>query len=418
MTHKQKLEHVTIIGGGIIGLCTAVALQQQGHHVSVVDPNHNADNASTASAGIVGGSAVIPWASAGLWFKLPAMCLNPDSALTLSLPVPPRFLSFLFQSRLAGRPQSYRTSATGLAKLGLSGYDNWMALLKDCDTARALFKQTGCYFVYLNEADRVNDERNNVLRKELGMQLADLNSDQTEKALPSLIPTNAGSVKVMQAGHIVDPLGLQQILREAIQQKGAQLISSSVSHFDTSDSQVRKIITTDGEHDVDHIVIAAGSGSASLARKMDSNVPMIPGVGFSVELTDANVSLHAPMLFMTQGIAVTPTCAGIRVAGLVSIGGSARRDHQRQYERLLKFAKSLFTGLEYKSVVRHTGARPLTSDSLPVISRSAYFQNAWFNFGHGHWGMTQASTSAKFLANLFEHKFPSTTTNPFSASRF
>jgi len=207
----------------------------------------------------------------------------------------------------------------------------------------------------------------------------------------------------MQAGHIVDPLGLQQILREAIQQKGAQLISSSVSHFDTSDSQVRKIITTDGEHDVDHIVIAAGSGSASLARKMDSNVPMIPGVGFSVELTDANVSLHAPMLFMTQGIAVTPTCAGIRVAGLVSIGGSARRDHQRQYERLLKFAKSLFTGLEYKSVVRHTGAR---------------FQNAWFNFGHGHWGMTQASTSAKFLANLFEHKFPSTTTNPFSASRF
>jgi len=40
MTHKQKLEHVTIIGGGIIGLCTAVALQQQGHHVSVVDPNH------------------------------------------------------------------------------------------------------------------------------------------------------------------------------------------------------------------------------------------------------------------------------------------------------------------------------------------------------------------------------------------
>jgi len=113
MTSKKPAEHVTVIGGGIIGLCTAVALQQLGYQVSVFDSNHNANNASTASAGIIGGSAVIPWASADLWSKVPAMCLNPDSALTLSLPVPPHFLSFLYQSRRAGHPQSYRASATG-----------------------------------------------------------------------------------------------------------------------------------------------------------------------------------------------------------------------------------------------------------------------------------------------------------------
>ena len=407
-----------VVGGGIIGLCSAYALQQQGYHVSIVDPNHNANNASTASAGIIGGSAVVPWASSGLWSKVPAMCLNKESPLTLSFPVPANLLSFFYHSRRAGNPSRYRASAEGLAKLGLSGYDNWMELLKDLEDGRRLFRQAGCYFVYLTQADRVNDEENNILRKEFGMQLDDLNSGQTVKVLSSLVPTEAGSVKVLKAGHVVDPLGLQQVLRAAIQDKGGKLIASSVSHFDTNKSRVRKVYTADGEYDIDRIVIAAGSGSAILAKKLGSNIPMIPGNGYSLELTGANVSLQAPLLFMSQGIAVTPTCDGIRVAGLVSIGGSAKRNCERHYGRLLKLAKTLFTDLEYQSAVHHTGARPLTSDSLPVISRSPHFQNAWFNFGHGHWGMTQASSSAKLLVNLFEQDGQSNEANSFSASRF
>lgn len=418
MASKQQSEHVVVVGGGIIGLCTAYALQQQGYHVSIIDPNHNANNASTASAGIIGGSAVVPWASSSLWSKVPAMYLNPNSPLTLSFPVPHNFLSFLYQSRRAGNPQRYRASAEGLADLGLSGYDNWMALLKDLDDARALFRQTGCYFVYLTQADRVNDELNNELRKEFGMQLEDLHSGQTAKALPPLVATDAGAVKVLKAGHVVDPLGLQQALRTAFQRRGGQLITSLVSHFDTNDSQVCKARTAEGEYDFDHIVIAAGSSSAILARKFGSNFPMIPGDGYSLKLIGANVHLDAPLLFMGQGIAVTPTRDGIRVAGLVSIGGSAKRSRERHYRQLLEFAKTLFTDLEYKSVEHNTGARPLTSDSLPVISRSPHFHNVWFNCGHGHWGLTQAASSAKVLVNLFEQDAQSNEANPFSASRF
>lgn len=365
-----------IVGGGIVGLCTAHVMQQQGYRVTVVDSNHNADNASSASAGIIGGSAVVPWASSGLWSKIPAMCLNSDSPLTLSFPVPLNLLSFFYQTRRAGNPQSYRASAEGLAKLGLSRYDNWMVLLKDLDVARACFRQTGCYFVYLTQADRVNDEQNNSLRKEFGMQLEDLNSGQTVNAVPPLVPTRAGSVKVLNAGHVVDPLGLQQALRAAFQHSGGRLIASSVLHFDTNGSQVRKVYTADAEFEFDHIVIAAGSGSAILARKLGSKFSMIPGDGYSLKLTDANVYLDAPLLFMSHGIAVTPTCEGIRVAGLVSIGGNAERSCDKHYERLLNFAKTLFANLEYNSIVTHTGAGPLTSDSLPVISRSPYYQNA------------------------------------------
>ena len=407
-----------VVGGGIIGLCSAYTLQKQGYRVSVIDPDHSENNASTATAGIIGGSAVVPWASADLWRRIPAMLLNPNSPLTLSFPVPKNLLSFFYQSRRASEPERYKASASGLATLGLSGNDNWMDLLNELDDAWAFFKQTGCYFIYLTEADRANDEQNNALRKEFGMHLENLNSEQTVIAVPSLVTTDAGAVKVVKAGHVVDPLGLQHTLRADIERRGGQFIASAVSHFEKNDSQVRKVYTADGEYDFDHIVIAAGSDSAILARKLGSNVPMIPGYGNSLRLVDANVKLDAPMLFMGQGIAVTPAFDGIRVAGLVSIGGNTKRTRERHYARLLKFAKTLFTDLEYQSIVYHTGARPLTIDSLPVISQSPHFNNAWFNFGHGHWGLTQASSSAKFLAKLLKQGHQSDKSNPFNVSRF
>lgn len=407
-----------VVGGGIVGLCTAFALQQQGCHVSVIDTDHRAINASTASAGIIGGSAVVPWASAGLWSKIPAMCMNPNSPLTLSFPVPANIVSFFIHSHRAGSAHRYQASAEGLATLGLSGYDNWMLLLEGIDEARALFRQTGCYFVYRTPADRVNDEKNNTLRQQFGMQLESLDSTQTAVALPALSPADGGSVKVLKAGHVTDPFALQLLLRSAIQDNGGRLISSAVTKFGTSGSRVNKVHTTQGEHDIDGIVIAAGSGSSVLAKQLGSSIPMISGNGYSLELNGASIRLDAPLLFLKHGIAVTPTSNGIRVAGLVSIGGARKRHCDRHYRRLLNFALSTFARLTYKTVVHHTGARPLTADSLPVIGCSPYFQNAWFNFGHGHWGLTQAASSAKTLVKLFAQNAQIKEENPFSATRF
>ena len=63
------MKHCIIIGGGIIGLCSAYYLQKEGHQVTVIDKSRLDSGASHANAGIVTPSHIIPLASPGMMAK-------------------------------------------------------------------------------------------------------------------------------------------------------------------------------------------------------------------------------------------------------------------------------------------------------------------------------------------------------------
>ena len=93
---KYKLKkNVTIIGGGIIGLATACSLVQKNFNVTIIDETGLKNRASSATAGIIGGSSVIPWANDDLWGKIPSMDRNPNGPLKINWPLPKDSLSFL-----------------------------------------------------------------------------------------------------------------------------------------------------------------------------------------------------------------------------------------------------------------------------------------------------------------------------------
>ena len=51
---------VVVIGGGIIGLCSAYYLQKEGHQVTVVDQSNMDAGASYVNAGYLSPSHIIP----------------------------------------------------------------------------------------------------------------------------------------------------------------------------------------------------------------------------------------------------------------------------------------------------------------------------------------------------------------------
>jgi len=60
---------VLIIGGGIIGLCTAYYLQKEGCQVTVIDQSDISSGASFVNAGYITPSHIIPLASPGMITK-------------------------------------------------------------------------------------------------------------------------------------------------------------------------------------------------------------------------------------------------------------------------------------------------------------------------------------------------------------
>ncbi|HMC98909.1 MAG TPA: FAD-dependent oxidoreductase, partial [Ferruginibacter sp.] len=57
---------VTIIGGGIIGLCSAYYLQKDGHEITVIDRNDITDGCSFGNMGYMSPSHFVPLASPGI----------------------------------------------------------------------------------------------------------------------------------------------------------------------------------------------------------------------------------------------------------------------------------------------------------------------------------------------------------------
>ncbi|WP_337994791.1 FAD-dependent oxidoreductase [Polaribacter ponticola] len=70
---------VIIIGGGIIGLCTAYYLQKEGHKVTVIDKSDYSSGASYVNAGFITPSHIISLAAPGMINKGIKWMLNSES---------------------------------------------------------------------------------------------------------------------------------------------------------------------------------------------------------------------------------------------------------------------------------------------------------------------------------------------------
>ena len=397
--HKRdKQKTAIVIGAGIIGLTTAYNLIKNGVKVTVIDPGFSDCRASTATAGIIGGSSVIPWASSNLWPRLPSHLLKRNGPLGVALPLPADLFGFIKNSVIAGRPETRKKSAMGLANLGLRGWDYWQNLLVDLAEARSLFKQTGCLF-FCGTNEQLNIENaNNIIRREFSMDITDLCADEMKSLIPSLKTSVAGGSCVNLAGHVTDPLKLQEILKKAIIIQGAKLINSNVLGFTKSEGKVNAVRVKSKEYEAEAIILSAGFGSAGLAKDLGNNIPMVPAWGASVTFTNTDINLKTPFLVLSDGFAVTSSKLGLRVSGLLQIGGEGKAT--KMTDTLIYHAKKLFGNFSYSKILRLTGPRPLTADSLPFLGQDPYYSNIFHNFGHGHWGLTHAAVSANITTDL------------------
>jgi len=386
-----------VIGGGIIGLTTAYVLARHGVQVTVLDEGLIDKRASSATAGIIGGSSVIPWANENLWKRVPGMLLDRKKPLFMGLPLPKGIFNFLKQSKKSSQPDAFQSSSAGLANLGLKGRESWEQILSDLPEAASLFQFEGCLFLYQREVDREADAIDVQIRRSHGMEIKDLCESEIRDILPDMPSPINSAAYVPAAGHVTDPVGLQTNLVTAIKARGGKFIEEKVTHLTCSSNRVEAAITSQGPVSEDVIILAAGQGSANLVKDVGLNIPMAPAWGVSVTFENANVDLKTPILVLNHGIAVTPSDKGLRVTGLLQIGGPEKT--MAMERRLIELAKQLFGDFDHTGLSVVSGARPLMADSLPALGPDPNYTNLYHNYGHGHWGLTQASTSALIISN-------------------
>ena len=69
---------VTVVGAGIVGVCSALWLQRAGFRVTLIDAGAVGEGASFGNAGNISPGAVVPYLIPGIWREAPGWLMNPE----------------------------------------------------------------------------------------------------------------------------------------------------------------------------------------------------------------------------------------------------------------------------------------------------------------------------------------------------
>src|ERR1700686_4948404 len=95
---------VVIIGGGLIGVCTAYYLAEQGARVTLVEQGQIAAGSSYGNAGLIVPSHIIPLATPGALASGLAWMLDPDSPFYIKPRLDFALVNWLVRFTLACTP--------------------------------------------------------------------------------------------------------------------------------------------------------------------------------------------------------------------------------------------------------------------------------------------------------------------------
>ncbi|MBM3596585.1 MAG: FAD-dependent oxidoreductase [Alphaproteobacteria bacterium] len=408
---------VTVIGAGIVGMCCASYLQRDGHDVTVIDAVDPGESCSFGNAGGLSPGSIMPVATPGMLSQVPKWLADPLGPLAIRwgylLPVLPWLVKFVH----AGRMERVIEVAAALRSLLKPVFESYDPIAKAAG-AQGLIHRSGQMHVYRSEAAFRGDALGWKIRRDHGCEIEEIDAHQIRQIEPALAPIFARGIHFPTHGHCSNPFRLVQMLAEQLVRNGGTIMRRRVQGFRLDARGPTALKTDGGDVEIDRLVIAAGAWSHKLSRELGSAVPLESQRGYHVTVAEPGVAPRINVMWADAKFMATPMDVGLRFAGTVELAGLNAPPDYRRAEVLLQRGKQMYPGVKDARVSEWMGHRPCTPDTIPVISRSPHWSQVFYAFGHGHTGLSGASTTGRVIADLVAGRPPVIDVSPFRIDRF
>lgn len=406
-----------VVGGGVVGLCTALYLQRTGRSVTVLERTFPGDGASGHNGGAVSVGDCAPIAMPGVIRSVPSMLRDPLSPFAISWPYLPRIGPWLLRFVRAGRRSEVERIAAAIAALMENALPAYRPLISGTEAERWL-RPGGLLYGFATDESFAAAQYGIGLRERQGLSFKVLDDD----AITGLDPLLAGRFRhglyLPDAHHTPDPGEFTRALAQVFLDGGGRLVTTTVNGFDTRGGSVEGVRTSTGRRAAGEVVLTAGAWSRGLARELGARVPLDTERGYGVQVPDAPFGLRFPVISGDHHIALSPQPRGIRVVGTVEFAGLSAPAKRERARRLEKAARRIFPELPATGTSWWMSYRPSMPDSLPVIGRSPRYGNAFLAFGHGHKGLAQAAVTGRLVQELADGNDPVVDPAPYRPERF
>jgi D-amino-acid dehydrogenase len=190
----------------------------------------------------------------------------------------------------------------------------------------------------------------------------------------------------------------------------------SVRGFAQRAGRVSAVQTAHGPVMADRVVIAAGMGSARLARMLgaDAGLAALKGYSLTYRLGPDSVAPHVSVTDTKNKVVYARLGQRLRVAGMVDMGDDSLDVDPRRIATLKAQVAEFLPQLRPQGEpAPWAGLRPARADGKPVVDRVPGLENVWLNIGHGALGFTLAAGTAALLADRIAGRTTAIATGSF-----
>jgi D-amino-acid dehydrogenase len=412
------LKHIIIIGGGIIGLSSAYYLHKEGHQVTIVDQSNMDAGASYVNAGYLSPSHIIPLAAPGVMKKGIKWMFNSASPLYIKPRLDLDFLQWTLAFNKSCNAKHVEKSIPVIKEIALLSQDLYEDIHK-VENFKSHYEKKG--LLMLCQTDHVLEEEIKLahLAQKEGLDVVELNVEEIKAIEPNVKIVAKGATYFKCDSHAT-PNEFMDSMKAYLKRVGVQFyINETVEDLEVKNGKIAAIKTNKQILKADEFVLAAGSWSNLLSKKLGLKLLLQAGKGYRINTTQ-ETRITIPSILVEKKVAVTPMNGFTRFAGTMEIAGINHDIRKERVEAIAnaatKFYPEISLTIEEKNQAS-CGLRPVSADGLPYIGKLSKCANLTIATGHAMMGWSMGPATGKLVSEIISNKKLSMNLDSFHPDR-
>lgn len=414
-----KSKTVIVIGGGIVGLSTAYFLHKEGHQVTVLDKSDISAGASFVNAGYLTPSHIVSLASPGMITQGIKYMFNSSSPFYMKPRWDIDFIKWAWYFKKSSTKAKVEKAMPVIRDINLLSRELFEGIQASGDLGHFEIGNQGLLMMF--QTDKARDHEMEVVEKakDLGLNSRLLTKQELQDLEPNLTINANGGILWECDRHTTPPLIMRNML-EFLETSGVEIYKNeSVTDLSVSGNRVTDVRTEKATYSADEVVLAAGSWTSDLSKKIRLQLPLQAGKGYRINMEEPT-GITFPAILMEKKIAVTPMEGFTRFAGTMEFSGINHTIRKERVEAIARGVESYYEGLSIPEKAKSEakcGLRPVSPDGLPYIGRVKHMNNLTIATGHAMMGWSLGPATGKLVTEIISGQELSMGIAPFDPQR-
>ena len=409
---------IAVLGAGVVGVSTALHLQQRGRRVVLIDRRAPGEETSYGNSGIIESSSVLPYgfpSVAQVW----SILRDRDTAARTDLRHLGKVLPFVLGLRRYTLGDGRMKTARAIRPLTANGLEEHRVLMNDAGAAH-LLSERGWSKLFRTKAGFEADALNRKAMQECDIAFEVLDAAEFKSTLePHIVGEFHRAVWLKDTATITNPGKLIKAFADLFATNGGSIRSGDAKSLNSGASGEWHLQTNDGDVVSPEVVVALGPWSMDVLKPLGYRYPLGIKRGYHRHYQPVgDAVLNRSFVDMENGFVIAPMEQGYRITTGAEFTDRDAKPTTVQLDRALPLARELFPLGEPAEPASWLGSRPCMPDSLPIVGRAAEHAGLWLNIGHGHLGLTLGPVTGRLLAEMMTGAQTLCDPSPFRSNRF